>query len=58
MDKVRVGIIGLGGMGSNHAGYLSRGEIAGAELAAVCDVDGARLAGVQEKYGEGVQSFE
>jgi predicted dehydrogenase len=58
MDKVRVGIIGLGGMGSNHAGYLSRGEIAGAELAAVCDVDGARLAGVQEKYGEGVQTFE
>ena len=38
MDKVRVGIIGLGGMGSNHAGYLSRGEIEGAELAAVCDV--------------------
>ena len=58
MDKVRVGIIGLGGMGSNHAGYLSRGEIAGAELAAVCDVDEARLAGVQEKYGEGVQTFE
>jgi predicted dehydrogenase len=58
MEKVRVGIIGLGGMGSNHAGYLSRGEIAGAELAAVCDVDAARLAGVQEKYGESVQAFE
>ncbi len=57
MDKVRVGIIGLGGMGSNHAGYLSRGEIEGAELAAVCDVDAGRLTGVSEKYGEGVQAF-
>ena len=44
MDKVRIGIIGLGGMGSNHATYLSQGQIAGAELAAVADVDPARLA--------------
>ncbi|MYK38974.1 MAG: hypothetical protein F4049_02010, partial [Gemmatimonadetes bacterium] len=56
MDKVRIGIIGLGGMGSNHATYLSQGQIAGAELAAVADVDPARLAGVQEKYGESVQA--
>ncbi len=58
MDVVRVGIIGLGGMGSNHAGYLSRGEIPGATLSAVCDVDASRLQGVQEKYGEGVQAFD
>ncbi|MDE2705457.1 MAG: Gfo/Idh/MocA family oxidoreductase, partial [Gemmatimonadota bacterium] len=57
MDKVRIGIIGFGGMGSSHATYLSQGQIAGAELAAVADVDPARLAGVQEKYGEGVQAF-
>ena len=57
MDKVRIGIIGLGGMGSNHATYLSQGQIAGAELAAVADVDPARLAGVQDKYGAGVQAF-
>ncbi len=58
MDTVRVGIIGLGGMGSNHAGYLSRGEIPGAKLAAVCDVDSSRLQHVQAKYGEGVQAFD
>ena len=29
MDKVRIGIIGLGGMGSSHATYLSQGQIAG-----------------------------
>ncbi len=57
MDEVRIGIIGLGGMGSNHAGYISRGEIPGAQLAAVCDVDAARLEYAQEKYGEHVQVF-
>ena len=57
MDKVRIGIIGLGGMGSSHATYLSQGQIAGAELAAVSDIDPARLAGVQDKYGAGVQAF-
>lgn len=58
MNTVRVGIIGLGGMGSNHAGYLSRGEIPGARLAAVCDVEPARLQNVSEKYGEDVQAFD
>ena len=58
MDTVRVGVIGLGGMGSNHAGYLSRGEIPGARLAAVCDVEPARLQNVSEKYGKDVQSFD
>ena len=37
MDSVRSGIIGIGGMGSNHAGYLSKGEVPGAELTAVAD---------------------
>ena len=58
MDKVRIGIIGFGGMGNSHAGYLSRGEVAGAELCAVADADPARLEGVQERYGAGVQAFE
>lgn len=57
MDQVRIGIIGLGGMGSSHATYLSQGQIAGAELAAVADIDPARLAGVQDRYGAGVQAF-
>ena len=58
MDTVRVGVIGLGGMGSNHAGYLSRGEIPGARLAAVCDVEPARLQNMSEKYGKDVQAFD
>lgn len=43
MDKVRIGIIGVGGMGSHHARYLKAGDIKRAELTAVCDVDESKL---------------
>lgn len=44
MDKVRIGVIGVGGMGSHHAKYLQAGEVKRAELAAVCDIDESKLA--------------
>ena len=44
MDTVRIGVIGLGNMGSHHARYLSAGGVSGATLGAICDVDPARLA--------------
>lgn len=44
MDKVRIGIIGVGGMGGHHANYLKAGEVKGAELTAVCDIDESKLA--------------
>lgn len=37
MDKVRLGIIGLGNIGRFHAGYLLDGKIDRCELTAVCD---------------------
>jgi predicted dehydrogenase len=37
MNKVRLGIIGLGNIGQHHFGYLSAGKIARAELVAVSD---------------------
>ncbi len=37
MNKVRLGIIGLGNIGKYHADYLSKGKVARAELTAVCD---------------------
>lgn len=43
MDKVRIGVIGVGGMGSHHARYLQAGEVKRAELAAVCDIDESKL---------------
>lgn len=43
MKSVRLGIIGVGGMGSSHANYLQKGEVSRCELTAVCDIDAARL---------------
>lgn len=43
MDKVRIGIIGIGNMGSAHAACIEKGEIPGMTLAAVCDINPVRL---------------
>jgi predicted dehydrogenase len=37
MNIVRVGIIGMGNMGTGHAKYLYENEVVGARLSAVCD---------------------
>jgi predicted dehydrogenase len=37
MNKVRLGIIGLGNIGQHHHGYLSAGKVSRAELVAVSD---------------------
>ncbi len=52
MDRVRVGIIGLGNMGSAHA-KAHIPKLTGVELAAVCDINPEKLKG----YGE-VPTFE
>ncbi len=39
MDKVRLGIIGIGNMGTAHAKSVLDGRIPGCELGAVCDED-------------------
>ncbi|HYF49765.1 MAG TPA: Gfo/Idh/MocA family oxidoreductase, partial [Planctomycetota bacterium] len=57
MSKIRFGIIGFGGMGRGHAGYLSKGEVPGAELAAVCDISPDSLKWAKENYGDKVQTF-
>ena len=57
MADVRLGIVGIGGMGSNHAGYLSRGEVEGAELKAVADVSADRLKWAAESL-PGVKGFD
>jgi len=57
MSEVRIGIVGIGGMGSNHAGYLSRGEVAGAKLVAVADVNPERLKWAAEAL-PGVKTFD
>ncbi|MEI7025433.1 Gfo/Idh/MocA family protein [Paenibacillus sp. y28] len=58
MSKVRIGIVGLGGMGEGHAKYLTRGEVRGAELTAVCDMRPERLEWAQRQYGPQVACFD
>jgi len=46
MNKVRLGIIGMGNMGRYHADYLISGKVSRAELVAVCSPSPGKL----EKY--------
>ncbi len=43
MNKVRLGIIGLGNIGKHHAAYLAAGAVRRAELVAVCNPSPAKL---------------
>lgn len=54
MDKVRLGIIGLGNIGRYHAGYLLDGKIERCELVAVCDAFPKALEAYKEK---GLKAF-
>ncbi|NOV03282.1 Gfo/Idh/MocA family protein [Paenibacillus planticolens] len=58
MEKVRIGIVGLGNMGTGHAKYLVNNEVKGAELTAICEFRTDRLEWAKENLGEGVQLFD
>jgi len=45
---VRLGIVGVGNMGSHHARTAADGLIEGCELAALCDIDPSRAEGFPE----------
>jgi len=49
MEKVRLGIIGVGGMGQGHAAMQE--QIEETELTCVCDIDEATCKRVAEQYG-------
>ena len=58
MEKVRLGIVGLGNMGRYHAEYLRKGEVKEAVLTAVCDIKPSQLDWAVENCGEGVARFD
>ncbi len=58
MSKVRIGIIGVGNMGTSHAKNLFEGKVPGGELAAICDYNPDRLKWAKETFGDKVQLFE
>lgn len=57
MDRFRIGIVGLGNMGSGHMKYLTQGEVEGAVLTAVTDMNPTRLRQVADELGERVKPF-
>ena len=57
MDTIRMGIIGIGNMGSAHAASIYENKIPGMTLAAVCDIAASRIAWAKERL-DGVALFE
>ena len=58
MEKIRLGIIGVGNMGSSHAKKVNRGDVPDFVLAAVADVDPVKLEWAQENLDESVARFD
>jgi predicted dehydrogenase len=58
MEKVRIGIVGVGNMGSGHSRYLTAGDVPDGELVAVADTNPDRIDWAKENLGEKVQCFE
>ncbi len=52
MKNLRIGVVGVGHIGSNHARLYA--EIPSAEFAAVYDIDPVRAAAIGKKYGANV----
>ena len=57
MDNVRLGIIGLGNMGSAHIDNYLRGHLKNITITAICDIDPQKLKNAGEKLGEGVKQY-
>lgn len=57
MDKIKVGIIGIGNVGASHAQCIYDNNVVGMELAAVCDIDTSLLPIAKERF-PGVAFFE
>ena len=58
MNKVRLGIIGYGSIGSQHGRSIKAGKTPAVELTAVADTDSARLKLAKDTFGEELKGFE
>ena len=57
MDIVRVGIIGVGNMGSGHAKNIVAGKVEGMTLTAIADINPARLEWAKENCPDATLVF-
>lgn len=57
MKKVKIGIIGFGKMGTQHAKALMQGKVTNAVLSSIADIDERRIEIAKELFGEDVTYF-
>ena len=50
MQRVRIGIVGLGNMGGVHAAQILAGKVPRLELSAVCDIDAKKLKRFEQEH--------
>src|SRR3546814_539809 len=58
METVRLGMVGLGNMGTGHIRYIKEGKVANAVLAAVCDELPEKREWAKKEYGDRVAVFK
>ena len=58
MDNVRIGVIGVGGMGSAHCKQIAEGKIRGMTLTAVADIKESRRKWAKENLPETVHIYD
>lgn len=58
MEKVRLGIIGIGGMGSTHAKSITKGDVPEMELTAVADIRPQRLEWAKNSLSNEIALFD
>ncbi|MEE1023737.1 MAG: Gfo/Idh/MocA family oxidoreductase, partial [Acutalibacteraceae bacterium] len=58
MSKIKLGIIGIGNMGSGHASNIEAGSCPEIELVAIADNNPDRLEWAKGKYSESVTYFD
>lgn len=57
MEKLKVGIIGIGNMGSMHLANITAGKVPNMEIGAICDIDPEKRKKLAEKYPD-IKIFE
>ncbi|WEF28936.1 Gfo/Idh/MocA family oxidoreductase [Klebsiella aerogenes] len=57
MKTVRIGIIGVGNIGTKHSRYLVSGVVKDAILTAVCDIEPKKLTAIRDVIGDDVALF-
>lgn len=58
MDRLRIGVVGIGNMGSAHAVQIFEKKIQSAELTAVCDNSRERLEWAEKRFGSSIAQYD